>query len=181
MPALSNARRERFAQALAEGKGVEGAYTFAGFKPDRGNAFRLQQKDDIQQRVGELLKERASIQAEVTARAISKAALTKQWVIEKLMENVARALQATCVKDENGNPRGEYRYDGAVANRALELLGKEQGMFIDRKEIGLPGEFDGLSADELRDRLYREAEELGQGAVAAALAGGDGKARGKPH
>lgn len=29
---------------------------------------------------------------------------------------------------------GEYKYDGSVANRALELLGKELGMFVDRSE-----------------------------------------------
>jgi hypothetical protein len=38
--------------------------------------------------------------------------------------------------DEGGKPTGEYRYDGKVANRALELLGKQQGMFIDRHEVG---------------------------------------------
>ena len=38
-------------------------------------------------------------------------------------------------------PTGEYRYDGNVANRALELLGKQQGMFIDRHEVVQPNEF----------------------------------------
>jgi hypothetical protein len=38
------------------------------------------------------------------------------------------------VLDSEGRPTGEYRYGGNVANRALELLGKELGMFIDRSE-----------------------------------------------
>ena len=33
-----------------------------------------------------------------------------------------------------GKATGEYRYDGAVANRALELLGKELGLFTERGE-----------------------------------------------
>ena len=45
------------------------------------------------------------------------------------------------------------RYDGSTVNRAVELIGKEFRMFIDRKEVGQPGEFAHLenkSADELR-------------------------------
>jgi phage terminase small subunit len=52
------------------------------------------------------------------------------------MENAERALQHIPVLDRHGKPTGEYRYDGSVANRALELLGKQQGMFIDRHEVG---------------------------------------------
>jgi len=37
---------------------------------------------------------------------------------------------------------GQYVYNGSVANKALELLGKELGMFIDRKEVGGPNEFE---------------------------------------
>jgi hypothetical protein len=37
----------------------------------------------------------------------------------------------------------------AVANRALELLGKHQGMFIDRHEVGQPNEFASWTDEEL--------------------------------
>lgn len=46
-------------------------------------------------------------------------------------------MQAAPVTDRDGMPTGEYRYDGSVANRALELLGKELGMFIDRSKVDL--------------------------------------------
>ena len=39
------------------------------------------------------------------------------------------------VLDGKGHPTGVYKYQGAVANRALELLGKELGMFVDRAEV----------------------------------------------
>ena len=50
-----------------------------------------------------------------------------------LVENVKRALQIEEVK-LRGVPTGEYRYEGSVANRALELIGKELGLFVDRSE-----------------------------------------------
>jgi hypothetical protein len=53
---------------------------------------------------------------------------------------------------------GEYVYNGSVANKALELLGKEFGMFIDRKEVGRPNEFARMSDEEL-DAFLRESIE----------------------
>ena len=133
MPALDNPKHERFAQELAKGLSADKAYELAGFKPNRGNATTLKQKESISNRVTELLAERESIHAQATAEAIKSTALTKQWVIETLMENVSRAMQATPVKvGDDGEAIGEYQYQGSVANRALELLGKELGMFVDR-------------------------------------------------
>jgi hypothetical protein len=65
------------------------------------------------------------------------------------MENAERSLQHVAVLDKEHKPTGEYRYDGSVANRALELLGKQQGMFIDRHEVGQPNEFDNWTNEEL--------------------------------
>lgn len=56
------------------------------------------------------------------------------WVLTRLRENVERAMQAEAVRDREGNATGEYTYQGAVANRALELLGKHHGLFADRLE-----------------------------------------------
>ncbi len=54
--------------------------------------------------------------------------------MSRLVENAERALQRVPVTNDDGSVV-EYHYEGSVANRALELLGKELGMFIDRKEI----------------------------------------------
>jgi len=133
MPALENPKHERFAQELAKGFSADKAYELAGFKPNRGNAVTLKRKESISNRVAELLAEREAIHAQATADAIKSTALTKEWVIETLKENVARAMQAKPVREtEDGDAIGEYQYQGSVANRALELLGKELGMFVDR-------------------------------------------------
>ena len=55
--------------------------------------------------------------------------LDPQVQLRMLTENVRRAMQLEPVRDREGNPVGQYIYQGAVANKALELLGKELGMF----------------------------------------------------
>lgn len=104
----------------------------------------------------ELLLEREAIHAQSTAKAVEKTALTKQWVIERLVENVERAMQAKEVMTSDDTGTGEYQYNGTVANRALELLGKEMGMFIERREVGEPGEFDRMTEEELREFLAQD-------------------------
>jgi hypothetical protein len=42
--------------------------------------------------------------------------VTKKWILEKLVENVERAMQHKAVLDEDGAPIGEYKYDGVVAS-----------------------------------------------------------------
>jgi phage terminase small subunit len=176
--ALTNPKHERFSQELAKGKTAEEAHRVAGYKASRSGASQLKHQVNISNRVAELLAEREVVHAQATADAIKSTALTKEWVIETLKENVARAMQAKPAKtDDEGEAVGEYQYQGSVANRALELLGKELGMFIDRKEVGRPGDFENMNADQLREYIRREAEELGLGATPIAQPNGSGK----PH
>jgi phage terminase small subunit len=171
MPVLHNPRHERFAQELAKGKTADAAYEEVGFKKNRHNASRLAREEHIRTRVAELLAERDEMARNATQKATEALAIDRQWVLGRLVENVQRAMQAAPVKlSEDGEPiNGEWRYEGSVANRALELLGKELGMFIDRKEVGRPGEFDGMNADDIRAAIKRR---LGL------AEGGDGRASG---
>lgn len=66
MPVLKNARHETFAQELAKGKTADEAYQLAGFKPNRGNAARLNANESIRARVEELAS-RGAEKAEWTA------------------------------------------------------------------------------------------------------------------
>jgi hypothetical protein len=56
------------------------------------------------------------------------------------------------LKVEGGSP---------VANRALELLGKELGMFIDRAEVTQTNEFSGMDLEQMRRELVERARRLG--------------------
>jgi phage terminase small subunit len=102
------------------------------------------------------------IQNAVSARTVEKTSVTKAWVIAKLVENVDRAMQITEVLDAKGNPRCEFTYQGNVANRALELLDKEQGMFVERKGVGGPGAFSELNDEELQQAIIEQTRELAE-------------------
>jgi Terminase small subunit len=133
---------------------ADAAYQAAGYKRDRGNATRLTANDSIQKRV-----------AEIQGKAAEKAEVTKAWVMARLKEIVERAMQAVQVLDHDGNPTGEYSYQGNVANKALELLGKEIGMFVGRREDDLAMTLRVMidaPPDETREQwLERTARERG--------------------
>jgi terminase small subunit-like protein len=142
MRSLNNPKHERFAQELAKGKSASQAYVDAGYSKNDGNAIRLKGNERVQARVKEL-------QERVAEKVVAKTALSKEWVLEKLPENLERALQQRRARNDDGEEVGDFTYQGNVANRALELIGKEIGMFIDRKEVGKPGDFAGMTDDEL--------------------------------
>lgn len=158
MPILANTQHEKFVRELVKGSTKGDAYLAAGYKAKSAAvasaaASRLLKDVKIQARL-----------LEIQQAAQDKTVLTKTWVLEKLIENVQRAMQSTPVLDREGKPTGEYRYEGSVANRALELLGKEQGMFVERKEIGAPGDFSRLTDDELDGEIKALQDVIGEAA-----------------
>jgi phage terminase small subunit len=124
MPILSNSKHELFAQARAQGKSVDEAYVVAGYSANRGNAARLNANESVRKRIEEIMSE-----------AAQKTGLTVQWVLDGLKLNYQRAMQAVAIKDHEGEPTGEFKYDGNVANKSLELIGKHLGMFKDKLEL----------------------------------------------
>lgn len=82
MPILDNARHERFAQGLAKGLTADAAYTEAGYTPNRHNAARLNTNEHIRARVDEL-----------QSRATEGIVITKQWLIEQLVDTAKRAKE----------------------------------------------------------------------------------------
>lgn len=73
--------------------------------------------------------------AEIRASIPKKTGVTPEFVMNGLVEVYNRAMQNEAVKDHEGNPIGEYRFQGQVANKSLELMGRTLSMFVDRKEI----------------------------------------------
>lgn len=120
---LKKPQWEKFAQLVAGGMGYEDAYAKVGFKRDHANAKRLSEKPDVRTRIDWLQTQAAASIVESSQAAIEASGLTRDWVITRLMENVERSMQAVPVVIA-GVPTGEYEYDGSVANRALEILGK---------------------------------------------------------
>lgn len=106
MPVLDNQRHEAFAHALARGLSATDAMKEAGYSDPR-NSTRLTKNDEIAARV-----------AELKAMAAERVVVDREWVLAKLVENAAN--------HQAENP--------AASNRALELIGKELGMFVERSE-----------------------------------------------
>jgi phage terminase small subunit len=67
-----------------------------------------------------------------------KTQVTLEYVIGRLVENVERSMQVEPVLDKHGRETGEYQYAGAVANKALELLGKHLGAFSESLNLRTP-------------------------------------------
>ena len=90
------------------------------------------------------------------AERAKKLKVKQEWVLEKLVENVERAMQVAEVLDRDGEPTGEFVYQGAVANKALELIGRHLGMFSD-KDAEKPRDY--VPLEERLLQYTREEEE----------------------
>lgn len=111
----------------------------------------------------------AGLRAVVTQQAIEEATVDRAWVLSRLKTVTERCLQAAPVLDRKGlpvlveTPEGDlvpaFMFNSMGANRSLELLGKEIGMFVERKEQGRPGEFADLKGKSEAE-LEQEAREL---------------------
>ena len=115
-----NPQQQKFCREyLKSGNGTASA-KLAGYKEPHAGSRRLMKNPHILAYIDSM-----------ETKADSKAILTKTRVLEQLSHEAMNC--------KSGN----------VRVRALELLGKHYGMFIERVEHGSPGEFDNMSDDDL--------------------------------
>lgn len=139
MSPLKNAKWENFAMAKASGMTAGAAYQAAGYTATGNgaevNASKLLKNPDVARRIDEIKAQRAEKTADVEA-------LTKLWVIDRLMRNARICMGEEPIK-QRVRPKGApdtvvelevTDRDPSAANQALTLLGKELGMFVDRTE-----------------------------------------------
>ena len=122
-----NMRQLGFCRNFVSNGGQAGkAYLLAGYSANGADqsAHALLRNPQIQAEI-------ASIRNDVEIEAT----VDRSFVVANLRENVARAMQAVPVLDRDGNETGEYKYQGSVANRSLELLGKTLGMFVEVLDV----------------------------------------------
>jgi phage terminase small subunit len=171
MPALTNQKHEQFVALVAisseSGKDVARAYTTAGYKAKsyhvaRSAGFRLLKIVEVRRRLVELTNiPAAGARAEEKfVEVMSDIAAERKWVLTSLRAVAKRCMQAEPVLNSKGTPTGEYTFQASGANRALELLGKEYGMFVDRSDTtrryATPSEFfDNATPEEIQAELAR--------------------------
>jgi hypothetical protein len=128
MPVLINPKHERFAQLIAGGANKTEAAKSLGYSPSRAasTGCNLAKDRNIAARIAEL-----SLRA--SEQAICSVAVDRAWVLGRLRSVVERCMQSEPIIDDNCNV-GVFTFNPAGATRALELLGKQLGLFTDRTD-----------------------------------------------
>jgi hypothetical protein len=151
MPVLANPRHEKFVTFLADGKTATEAYELCGYMPSRFNASKLANNPAVKERVIQITTSRSRI------------AVTADSLLDEAEQARAQAMK-------NGR-------EGAAVN-AIKVKSVLSGKWIERAEIGGPGEFDNLSDNELKhlliERLVQAAPELGISIGSIAALNGNG-------
>ena len=117
------AKQQRFVEEYLVDLNGAAAAIRAGYTKRRARqqAYRLSQKPEVQEAI--------ALATEARSRRVEA---DQDWIVKRLIENVQRAMQLVPVRDRGGKLTGEHQYQGSVANKALELLGRHLGMFTDR-------------------------------------------------
>jgi hypothetical protein len=138
MSILKNAKHELLAQGLAAGKSQEKAYIEAGYSPKAASANAatlIKQNQSILTRRDELLSQREALQTRAMVAAAKSAQISLESHLSKLAEIRDLAIAAE---------------DYSAANTAETNRGKVMGYYVERKEVGRPGDFSELSDEQLR-------------------------------
>ena len=143
MPALKNARHEKFAVAVASGMSASRAYVEAGFVANDGNAIRLKGNEKVAARITELEAKRAERVTEATA-------IDAAWVLTKAAELHDKALA-----DKNYS----------AAKGALDLIGKHVDVQAFKEQVQHSGliEYRDLSDEEIAARIAAHEAERAAG------------------
>lgn len=140
-------QQEAFCQAVISTDTASAAYRIAYPSSRKWKDETVWSKSSTLMANGKVKERLAQLRSSVTEKACKKLAISKEWVLEQLVENVEMAKSATPVLDAEGNPTGEYKTNLAAGNKALELIGKELGMFVERREVRT-GALDDIPYDE---------------------------------
>ena len=139
MPVLPNAKYELFAQAIASGQTLEKAYAAAGYKPSKSNGSTLRSKQNVSERIKEIL-EQAS---------------------DKLVKNIDCSREKILAEIEQARLMAIDLEMPGAAWQASMAKAKIRGLIIDRREVGEAGAYDALTDDELVALAAKKARELG--------------------
>jgi phage terminase small subunit len=197
MTALKNAKHERFAQAIVEGKSGREAYQGAGYKAADAaadaNASRLLTNAQVSARVAEL-KEVAATAAGLTAQKVldelSRIAFANMadymrvgrdgdpyLDFSKLTRDQAAALAEVTVEDfKDGRGKTardvrKVRFKLADKLGALSQLGRYFGLFVDKHEHRGMSHEDWLTEMERLDEAEEAAAQQSASAARQGIAG----------
>ena len=161
MPALSKAKYEIVAQALASGKSQAEAYRAGGYIYKPANANRLCRSPAIEGRVEEIVGERAAKEAKAREIGIQRAGLTEEWIIGRLKHVIDLSIRGLPVYDRKGNHLGVFKSNLDAAINGLKTAAHIAGLLVQKHEIGTSGEFARMTDKELEDALIEQCKAVG--------------------
>lgn len=161
MAALKNPKWEIAVLALIGGATQHEAYKQAGYEGSQPAANQFFKKPTVQARVLEVRQERHAMELAARQKAVEEGTVTREWIIRHLKHNALAAMRGDPVYDRKGQPTGHFKPDRGAAAKSLGLLGQAEGIFINRTEIGNPGDFSRHTDEELNKELVSLAGDLG--------------------
>ncbi len=167
MPALVT-KYENVALALAGGDTQKNAAIAGGFSPKPASVHRLVRNHGIPERVREIKAERAEMDAKARLIAAEESGVDIAWIERHAKHVVLKAIRGEPLRMRDGTKRRDpetneiiYKPDLQAANFGLQTLGRMKGAFIDRTEIGGPGDFSRMADGDLDKALLEIARQLG--------------------
>jgi hypothetical protein len=146
MTVLANHRRELFTQLLFQGFTAVDAYKKAGYKRHDGNACTLANHPEVLARLEEIRGEGEQGWPVGTRAIAARANVT----VETLIDDSEKVFQRAMKINQLG-----------AANTAIKGKAVLSGKWIERAEVGTPGEFDAMTDEELERALLERMQELG--------------------
>lgn len=121
---LKDEKWERFAVLMAKGAYPKSTcYEMAGYSKNAGNAKRLEERPEVAARIKFLSTEATKITIYDVA-----------WVKDRLARHAEHLTEV--IVNEDGSKTAGPMFNASAGARALELVGKELGLFKERIELG---------------------------------------------
>ncbi len=149
-----NPKQKQFVKEYLVDSNAHGAAIRAGYSPKTAYSigYNLLKKVEIQTELQKAIDKRSK-----------KTEITAEYVLASLKNVAERCQQIEPVLDKEGNPTGEYRFEHAGANKALELLGKNLKLFTDKLDISITliGAWEKATDEEKLELIKKLEGELG--------------------
>ncbi len=132
----------------------------------RSNGAKVERRPHVKRFIEQIKTETSTA---LVKQVSGDLALDRRYVLENLKEIVERCMTRAPVLDRSGKPvtvetkqgtlAAAFMFDAKGANTALQLIGKELGMFVERKEVR-HGPLAQASDEELDAELTQIARDL---------------------
>lgn len=125
-PSKLNPRQQQFVREYIIDLNATQAAIRAGYseKSARAVASRLLTDANIS----------TAVEQAKAARA-EKTGISQDYVLDVINQTIQRCLQAEPVRDKEGNPTGEYKFDASAVLKGAELLGRHLGTWNDKLKL----------------------------------------------